>query len=324
MKIQQFKYLVAIKAHNFNISAAAQALFSTQPGVSKQVALLEQELGVKIFKRRGKSLIGLTAIGEQLLVQSERVLDVEQTIKELVAKYLDPNAGTLNIYTTHTIARYLLPQAVAHFVRKYPDIHFHLHPTLPLQCGNVISKGQFDLSIVAHDVRQDHDLLALPAYLWTLALVVPKEHPLAKCKRPTLQQLAHYPILSYESGATGRVTQDRAFAAAGLAPSYFMTVMDAEVIKRYVQLGFGIGIIASVAAKELDPETLLCIELDHLFSPSPAWICFAKDLLLQSYMYDFLESFSPHLTKDRLEKLMQQPSQENVARLFCDVKLPVY
>ncbi len=325
MKLQQLKYLKAIKDNNLNVSAASQSLFTTQPGVSKQVGLLEKELGVRIFERRGKNLSGITQIGTLIFEQVERMLLLENKIKAIAKEHLDPSMGTLNIYTTHTIARYLLPNSVYYFTQKYPNINFHLHPTLPLQVKGIISKGHSDFSIVAHDIGLDNDLIQVPAYRWTLGLVVPKDHPLAHVSKPTLKQLAHYPLLSYEPGSTGRETQDAAFSKAGIEPNYFMTVMDADVIKRYVELGVGIGIISTLAAKDIENTQLTYINLDHLFSPSNAWICFSKDILLQNYMYDFLISFSPHLTKSLMEKVLQKSNgDDKIGNLFKNIKLPIY
>ncbi|PCS22524.1 LysR substrate-binding domain-containing protein [Candidatus Enterovibrio escicola] len=324
MKLQQLKYLKAIRDNNLNVSAAAQSLFTTQPGVSKQVGLLEKELGVRIFERRGKNLSGVTPIGKRILEQVEYMLTLEQKIKALASAHLDPSTGTLHIYTTHTIARYLLPNSVSYFTRKYPNITFHLRPTLPVQKKGVISKGHSDFSIVAHDVGADNDLIILPAYRWTLGLIVPEKHPLANVRKPTLRQLAEYPILSYEQGSTGRGTQDEAFYKIGIKPNYFMTVMDADVIKRYVQLGFGIGIIATLAARDTENSGLAYTNLNHVFDPSNAWICFSKDILLQNYMYDFLMSFSPHLTKELMESVLLQNSNGKVDKLFEDLELPIY
>ena len=324
MKLQQLKYIKAVKDNNLNISAAAQQLFTTQPGVSKQIGLLEKELGVRIFERRGKNLSKVTSIGEQIFQQVEQMLTIENNIKSIATQYLDPNLGSLNIYTTHTIARYLLPNSVSYFTKKYPNINFHLYPTLPLQSKGVVSRGHVDFSIIAHDVGVVPDLITLPAYLWTLGLVVPQGHPLATKAQPTLAELAQYPILSYEIGATGRKTQDEAFMKAGIRANYFMTAMDADVIKRYVELGFGIGIISSLAAKDIANSKLVYINLEHLFAPSMAWICFSKDILLQNYMSDFLSSFSPHLSKTLLEQVLMQGSNEKVLQLFEKIVLPVY
>ena len=214
MKLQQLKYLIAIRDHNLNVSVASDALFTSQPGVSKQIGLLESELGVRIFERRGKHLHRITPVGEEIIKCAEAMLNIESKIKAISREYLDPTVGTLNIHTTHTIARYLLPKSVTYFTKKYPKISFHLHPVMSAS-KEQISKGYSDFSIVAHEIGFDKELIALPAYLWTLSLVVPQDHPLAKVKKPTLEQLCHYPILSYESGATGRQVQDEVFQAAG-------------------------------------------------------------------------------------------------------------
>lgn len=323
MKLQQLKYLIAIRDHNLNVSVASDALYTSQPGVSKQIGLLESELGVRIFERRGKHLHRITPVGEEIIKCAEAMLNIESKIKAISREYLDPTVGTLNIHTTHTIARYLLPKSVTYFTKKYPKISFHLHPVMSAS-KEQISKGYSDFSIVAHEIGFDKELIALPAYLWTLSLVVPQDHPLARVKKPTLEQLCQYPVLSYESGATGRQVQDDAFQAAGLSPSYYMTVMDAGVIKRYVELGFGIGIISSLVANDTDSPGLVSINLEHLFKPCPAQICFSKSILLQNYMYDFISSFSPHLTKEMIQNVMQQPTQARIDELMAGVELPIY
>lgn len=324
MKLQQLRYLKAIRDNNLNISAASEALFTTQPGVSKQVGLLENELGVRIFDRRGKNLSGVTPVGEEIFKCVENMLVLEEKIKAIANEHLTPNEGILNIYTTHTIARYLLPSTVAYFTKKYPKIALNLQPTLPLQAKGNISKGHSDFSIVAHNIGFDSDLIVLPAYLWGLSLVVPEDHPLVDTPNFTLEDLAKYPLLSYEVGSTGRMTQDEAFAAAGLSPFYFMTVMDADVIKQYVEVGLGIGIVSSLAARDIVHRPLACLELSHLFPPSKAWLCFSKDIFLKNYMYDFISSFSPHLTKSVVEQVFALPNQDHIDEMFSDISLPLY
>lgn len=201
MKLQQLKYLIAVRDHNLNVSVASDALYTSQPGVSKQIGLLESELGVRIFERRGKHLHRITPVGEEIIKCAEAMLNIESKIKAISGS-TGSDRGTLNIHTTHTIARYLLPKSVTYFTKKYPKISFHLHPVMSAT-KEQISKGYSDFSIVAHEIGFDKELIALPAYLWTLSLVVPQDHPLAKVKKPTLEQLCQYPILSYESGATG-------------------------------------------------------------------------------------------------------------------------
>ncbi|WWE59279.1 LysR substrate-binding domain-containing protein [Parasalinivibrio latis] len=310
--------------NNLNISAASEALYTSQPGISKQVGLLENELGVRIFERRGRHLHGVTPVGIEIIKCAERMLELESKIKAISKRHLDPNSGSLNIYTMPTIARYLLPDTVAYFTRKYPRISFHLQPTLPANEKFKLSKGYADFSIVAQEIPFDKDLITLPAYLWTLSLVVPENHPLTQIDKPTLQDLAQYPILSYEQGAIGRNVQDQTFARAGLEPHYHMTMMDADIIKRYVELGMGIGIIASLAARDIGNMKITHINLDHLLEPCKAWLCFSKDILLQDYMYDFISTFSPHLTKEVMEMVLMQPTQEKIDLLVQDLEMPVY
>jgi LysR family cys regulon transcriptional activator len=324
VKLQQLKYLKAINDNNLNVSAASEALFTTQPGVSKQVLLLEKELGVRIFERHGKHLQRITDVGEKILQEVEKMLLLEQKIKAIAKEYVDPGTGTFNIFTTHTIARYLLPASVSFFTKRHPNINFNLHPTLPSQAKGGISRGYSDFSIVAHDVGPDSDLIILPAYLWTLGLVVPQDHPLANVRQPTIEQLSRYPLLSYEQGATGRARVDEAFEKYGFTPNYFMTAMDADVIKRYVELGFGIGIISSLAAQDIEHTNLKYINMQHVLEPCKAWICFSKDVILQHYMYDFLGSFSPHLTKQLMEEVLMNSHSARIEKLFEDIELPVY
>ena len=324
MKLQQLRYLKAIRDNNLNISSASESLFTTQPGVSKQVGLLENELGVRIFNRRGKNLSSITTVGKEIFKCVDSMLILEEKIKAIASEHLNPNDGVLNIYTTHTIARYLLPNSVSYFTQKYPKISLNLQPTLPLKSKGSISKGHSDFSIIAHDIGFDNDLIVLPAYMWGLSLVVPEDHPLADIDNITLKDIAQYPLLSYEPGSTGRITQDIAFAAEGLDPFYFMTVMDADVIKRYVDLGFGSGIMSSLAAQDIAHTRLVCIDLSHVFPPSKAWICFSKDIFLKNYMYDFISSFSPHLTKSVIESVFTQVNQNKIDEMFSDTSLPFY
>jgi LysR family cys regulon transcriptional activator len=292
--------------------------------VSKQVGLLENELGVRIFHRRGKNLSGITPVGEEIFKCVDSMLVLEDKIKTIANEYLTPNEGVLNIYTTHTIARYLLPPTVAYFTQKYPKIALNLQPTLPVKAKGSISKGHSDFSIIAHNIGFDTDLIVLPAYLWGLSLVVPADHPLVHQPHFTLHDLAQYPLLSYEQGSTGRMTQDVAFEDAGLDPFYFMTVMDADVIKRYVELGLGIGIVSSLAANDIEHRPLACLDLSHLFEPSKAWLCFSKDIFLKNYMYDFISSFSPHLTKSVVETVFALSNQDQIDEMFSDISLPLY
>ncbi len=324
MKLQQLRYLIAIKNHDLNITLASKSLFTAQPGISKQISLLESELGIRIFERKGKHLHSITPIGLKIVNEAEKLLQIEEKIKAISLDYINPDNGYLSIYTTNTIARYLMPHAVSRFVNKYPRISFHLAPALLNSTGSQINKGDSDFSIVAQVVQKEKDLIILPAYKWTLSLMVPKDHPLNDGRIVTLEDLCDFPLISYEEGATGRISQDAAFLKSGLTPNYFMTVMDIEVIKRYVELGLGIGIIATIASNDIDGKKMICIPLKHLFLPSDAWFCFSKNILFKNYMYDFIEDFLPHLSKEVMEKISGGLSEDEINAICNDFKLPIY
>jgi len=243
-------------------------------------------------------------------------------IKTIAKENTAPNSNPINIYTTHTIARYLMPNAIWKLKRKYPNVEIHLYPSVGPD--DAMKKGNYDLSIIAQEINPDHDFLAIPAYLWTLSLILPKSHPLADGRTITLADLASYPLLSYEHGATGRLSQDIEFAKAGLKPDYFMMVMDADVIKKYVDLDFGIGIIATLAAEDVDSDKMCSIPLSHLFKPSAAWLCFNKNIYLQGYMFEFIENFAPQLTKETMESIIYCKHPEQLAAIYDNLKLPVY
>ena len=322
MKLQQLKYLKAIREHNLNISSAAGHLFTSQPGISKQIGLLEAELGVKIFARKGRNIQKITPVGMKIFAEVEKMLLLEEKIKTIAKENTTPNSNPINIYTTHTIARYLMPNAILKLKRKYPDVEIHLYPSV--EPDDAMKKGNYDLSIVAQEISHDHELLVIPAYLWTLSLILPKSHPLADGRTISLADLANYPLLSYEQGATGRLSQDVEFAKAGLTPDYFMMVMDANVIKKYVELDFGIGIISTLAANDIDNDKMCSISLSHLFKPSAAWLCFNKNIYLQSYMFEFIENFAPQLTKETMENIIYCKHPDQLSAIYNELQLPVY
>lgn len=304
MKLQQLKYLDAIVKNDLNISLASKSLFTTQPGVSKQIGLLESELGLKIFERKGKHLNAVTPAGQLIINEAAKILEIEQKIQAISKTFVNPDDGCLNIYTTNTIARFLLPETVNKFVKKYPNITFHIGSVQPDKDGSLIRKGHSDFSIVAQDVKPESDLIILPAYLWGLSLVVPKDHPLAKKTDLSLEDISQYALISYETGSTGKLVQESAFLAENLNPSYFMTVMDVDVILKYVNMGFGVGIVARVAADNIHDENVVRIDVSSLFPLCNAWICFSRNIFLQRHTYDFIEHFCPHLTREVMENIV--------------------
>ena len=323
MKLQQLKYLKAIIQSELNVSAASHVLYTSQPGISKQIALLEQELGVKIFNRKGKNLNEVTDIGRKIIEESNRIIDIEEKIRAIVRDHINPESGGLNIYTTNTIARFLLPNTIESFVKKYPNVTFHVGTANPDENGAIIKKGHSDFSIVAQEVERTKDLIVLPAYKWSQSLILPPNHPLCKEKNITLEMIGKYKLISYEDGSTGRISQDEAFKKAGIEPIYFMTVMDTDVIKKYVSMGFGIGIVATIAADNICDDEIVAIPLKSILPYCDAWICYSRSVYLQNYMYDFIESFAPHLTKEIMEGVGRLTSKE-LFKLKNNFDLPRY
>lgn len=322
MKLQQLRYIREIERNGYNISLTAQKLFTSQPGISKQVALLEDELSVQIFERSGKHLSGSTKIGKEIIREASKMLDIEDRIKSISASVTSPEQGCLNIYTTNAIAKFLLPDSVHYFMNRYPKISLHMGTIEPNSRGGSFPTGPSDLSIVAQDVEEHMDLVMLPVYKWSLSLIVPKDHPLATEKTITLAKIAQEKLISYELKSTGRIAIDNAFKEQGLEPTYIVTSMDVDVIKEYVSLGIGVGIIASVAKHSMG-DSVVVRSLEDLVPDCYAWICFGKNVYLQRYMCDFIETFAPHLTRTLIESTAHLSKNELLKR-FEDIPLVTY
>ena len=251
MKLQQLRYLAAVAQTGLNITAAAEKLHTSQPAVSKQLKLLEDELGFNIFVRSGRTLTKITPAGQKVIERALHILREVQNIKSISADLKDEDRGTLSIGTTHTQARYVLPSVIQQFRAKYPNVDLHLHQGTSEQIAEMASLDRIDVAVAtgSHDLFRKYVLL--PCYQWHRQLVVPASHPLAQIKKPTLKQLAQYPIVTYVFSFTGPSSLQQIFSKAGLIPNVALTARDADVIKTYVRLGFGVGILADVA---VDPK----------------------------------------------------------------------
>ena len=312
-------------AHNdLNISATAASLYTSQPGISKQIRLLEDELGVEIFSRSGKHLTRVTPTGEQILKIAGDILSQVESIKQLTQESNSPNLGSLSIATTHTQARYALPPVIQDFIAKYPDVSLHMHQGTPIQISEKAADGTVDFAIATEALELFSDLLMMPCYRWNRCILVPKDHPLAKLSEISIEDVAEHQIVTYVFGFTGRSKLDDAFSEKGLTPKVVFTATDADVIKTYVRLGLGIGIVAHMAYDpELDTD-LVAIEAGHLFASSVTSIGFRKGTYLRGYMYDFIRGFAPHLTRDVVDEAMALPSKEAQDQFFADIELPLY
>ena len=323
MKLQQLRYIVEVENHNLNVSATAESLYTSQPGISKQVRMLEDELGVQIFGRSGKHLTHVSPSGREIIELSRDILSKVDSIKQVAREHNLPDQGTLNVATTHTQARYALPPVIKGFMEKFPKVSLHMHQGTPSQISDAAAKGDADFAIATEALHLYNDLVMLPCYHWNRSIVVKKDHPLANLTAPiTIEDVAEYSLVTYVFGFTGRSELDVAFANKGLKPKIVFTATDADVIKTYVRLGVGVGVVATMAMDEQDTD-LVAIDASHLFESSTTKIGFRKGSFLRTYMYDFIERFAPHLTRDVVEKACLLKNQEEIDKMFSTVTLPV-
>ena len=306
MNLQQLRYLNEIVRRNLNISEAAAALYTSQPGVSKQVKLLEEELGIAIFVRHGKRIAALTEAGETVYAIAQRILHESDNLKLVGQEFQAQDSGTLILATTHTQARYMLPPVVQQFIQRYPKVKLGLHQGNPTQIAAQVLNREADIAIATESIDQYEGLITLPCFDWHHCVVVPPKHPLLNEKKLTLATLANYPIVTYDTAFSGRSKIDAAFAQAHLEPNIALTAIDADVIKTYVELGLGVGIVAQMAFIPERDRHLKMLAAQHLFKPSTTLLAVRKNEYLRGYTYDFIELFAPHLTRKVVDKAMQK------------------
>jgi len=300
MQLHQLIYIREIVKHNLSISEAAKALKTSQPSISNQLQQLEEELRFRIFERRGKRLVAVTPVGETVIKIAERVLQDVNSILTLADEIHDNEHGTLSIGTTHAQALYALPNSIKRFSEHYPNVHLNMIQGTPREIAELAAEGEIDIVIATEGLEKNPALITFPCYDWNRTIVVPDKHPLLSERILTLEAVAKYPILTYMMGFTGRAQQDQSFHDRGLEPNVIFTATDADVIKKYVGIGLGIGIIASMAFDSKKDKPLKGIDASHLFKPSTTHLAFRKGSYLRGYVYVFIEYFAPHLTKDSI------------------------
>jgi len=324
MKLQQLKYLLAIVDNGLNITAAAERMYTSQPGVSKQLKLLEEELGMQLFTRKGKSLGGITPAGHQVIERARIIMRETENIRNLASDYYQEEEGSLSIATTHTQARYVLPEIVAEFRKRFPKVGLNLHQGTSEQIADMVSANDIDFAIATGATDLFTDLMLVPSYRWDRSIVVPKGHELTNLDRKiTLHDLAKFPLVTYVFSFGGQSSLKRAFADEGLEPDVVFTARDADVIKTYVRMGLGVGIVASMAAECADKDDLQVIDAEGLFPRSTTWIGYRKNVVLRRYMIDFIQLFASHLTPDQLHDIRSASSQEDIDSLLQPSELPV-
>lgn len=306
MNLQQLRYICEIERQGLNVSLAAEALHTSQPGVSKQLGLLEDELGVQIFERNGKRLAGITAPGRIVLNLAMHIVRELKNIKQVGLEYTRESSGSLSIATTHTQARYKLPDVIKIFTESYPDVSLHMHQGNPKQIARMVAAGEADIGIATEALSSFEDLVVMPCYRWNRCVVALPGHPILAEPFPlSLETLAGYPIITYDFAFSGRSLINKAFEQRGLTPNVVLTALDADVIKTYVELGLGIGLLANMAFDAERDRKLRAIDVAHLFEESTTSIALRQGTYLRGYIYSFIELFAPHLDRQTVDSAME-------------------
>ena len=301
MKLQQLRYLCEIVRQGLNLSTAAEALHTSQPGISKQIKLLEAELGVEIFVRNGKRVVEVTPPGKQILAIAQRMLQEGDNLKLAAQDFANEASGSLTIATTHTQACYALPQVIQRFSARYPKVKLSLIQGNPVQICELTINGQADICIATEAIATFEELVMLPCYGWNRCVIAPRRHPILKEKTLTLEAIAAYPIITYDHAFAGRSQINQAFKIRGIKPNVVLTAIDSDVIKTYVALGLGIGILAKMAFDPTRDRNLRALDASHLFESSTTRIGIPHNAYLRGYVYDFIEMFAPHLSRKTID-----------------------
>lgn len=304
MNLHQLRFVREAVRQNFNLTEAAKALFTSQPGVSKAIIELEEELGIDIFTRHGKRIRGLTEPGRAVLKSVELIMQEIDGLKRIGKEFAAQDTGSFTIATTHTQARYSLPKVVHAFTQKFPKVRLSLLQGNPRQIADMVLKDQADLAIATEAIADIDGLVSIPCYQWEHVLVVPPEHPLLQSKSPTLEEIAAYPLITYDNAFSGRAKIDHAFSLRGLHPDVLLEAIDADVIKTYVELGLGVGIIAGMAYDAERDKNLRAISAGYLFGTNVSRVALKQGTYLRSYVYTFIELLAPSLNRKMIERVM--------------------
>jgi LysR family cys regulon transcriptional activator len=306
MKLQQLRYLCEVANQDLNLSRAAKKLHTSPPGISRQIQLLENELGVEIFIRNGKRMASITPPGQTIVEIAEKILIEENNLRCVGQEFTDKDVGSLTVATTHTQARYALPPTIRQFTTRYPKIKLTIRQGNPTQISKLVTSGEADVAIATEAIEFFHELVMLPCYQWNRCIITPPEHPLLSLREVSLEAIVKYPIITYDFAFTGRSKINQAFEARGLVPNVVLTALDADVIKTYVELGLGIGIVAQMAFDPNRDKHLRSIDAGHLFESSTTRIGIRKNSYLRGYVLDFIQMFSPQLNRTTVKKAMDK------------------
>jgi len=308
MNLKQLQLICEMVNNDYNVSRTADSLFTTQPAISTQIKNLENELSLKLFVRKGKRIISLTPAGEEIYEHAQNAIISTRAIKSIAQEYTSKDKGTLRIATTHTQARYALPKVIKAFSQKYPNVQLRIHQGDPTHISEMVVHGEADFAIATEAIAGYDKLAMLPVYQWNRCIVAPKGHDILKLETLTLADIASYPIVTYDFAFAGRSVINKAFIEQDLKPNIVLTAIDSDVIKTYVELGLGIGLLANMAFDPEKDKNLDKIDASHLFKDSTTFIGFKKGQFLRHYMYDFLTLFSDKLTRDKVDKANNVPT----------------
>jgi LysR family cys regulon transcriptional activator len=324
VKLQQLRYFLAVVDNGFSVTAAADAVFTSQPGISKQIRLLEDELGVTLFERRGKRLESLTPAGEELVKRVRSVLHEVSQIKSMAEEMRGDAAGELRLATTHTQARYVLPGVIKGFGELHRQVSVNLHQGTSEQLSRMVAEQQVDVVMATGGENLFPGLVRLPVYRWDRVVVVPERHPLARRKaRLSLEDLTQYPLVTYLFSEQADSSLMQTFTQASLTPQVAFTARDADIIKTYVRMGMGVGVLAGMAIEAGVDDDLVVVDAGRLFPRLTTWVGFRPDLLLRRYHLDFFQRLAPHLTGDNIRQAVDARNPEAVAELFASTVLPL-
>lgn len=311
MNLQQLRFIHEVSRRGLSVSEAAEALFTAQPGVSKQIRLLEEELGFEIFVRHGKRLVGITEPGQVVLSIAERMLRDMNSLLQVGDEFVSEASGRLSIASTHTQARYVLPDVIRDFLREYPQVRLSIHQGGARQVCEMVMDGTADLAIASEEVDDLEEMVMLPCRQWNHCIIATPDHPVLREQPLTLEALARYPIVTYDGAVSGRSKINKAFLGRGLRPNVVLTALDSDVIKTYVTMGLGVGILARMAYDAEEDRSLGMQEAAHLFETSVTRIGLRKRAWLRGYVYAFVERFAPHLSRQMIEKALSGGRVEN-------------
>lgn len=310
MKLHQLRYIREVARQRLNVSAAAEALHTSQPGVSKQIQLFEEELNLQVFKRNGKRLIGVTEPGSIILEMAERVLHEMENIRRVGEEFSHEDSGNLVIAATHTQARYRLPAAVKAFMEAYPKVHLIIHQGNPTQVSEQVVRGEADIGLATEAISKYDELVTLPCYRWNRCVVVPQGHPLVDDAPLTLEKIARYPVVTYDFAFAGGSMVNRVFAEHGLELNVALTAIDSDVIKTYVELGLGVGLLARMAYNPERDRNLVMLDASHLFPDSTTHLGIRRDAYLRGYQYAFINAIAPHLDRAAVDAAFRFSAQK--------------